>query len=303
MNDTVKKQIKLQAATLGKQPMRPSGRLWISIGSVKPRKGRELTNQQLSDALTRKLSFSKEEWDSFSLPQPGQFDHILVGQDYYRPAEAHSSTTEAFLRRPNCSRELLGRCLADSSFPDSAKRRLIQSVGGQFPCRAKLYQWGIEKSPDCPHCRELESLGHIQSRCLLLTAPRTAAHHLIWRETLLCLSRFSVTTDEAEWGFPSTGTLDNHTEDMIKHILTLPSLGLHWEDLQGEVRQFLHYNTSSSRPNMPTWQTRRTRVTGRVSLTSQRSTLRICLLCSVSPASKWTALFSARRTSRRQTMR
>ena len=117
-------------------------------------------------------------------------------------------------------------------------------MGGQFPCRAKLYQWGIEKSPDCPHCRELESLGHIQSRCLLLTAPRTAAHHLIWRETLLCLSRFSVTTDEAEWVFPSTGTLDNHTEDMIKHILTLPSLGLHWNDLQGEVRQFLHYYTS-----------------------------------------------------------
>ena len=244
MNDTVKKQIKLQAATLGRQPGRPSGRLWISIGPVKPRKGRELTNPQLSDALTRKLSFSKKEWDSFSLPQPGQFDHILVGQDYYRPAEAHSSITEAFLRRPNCSRELLGRCLADSSFPDSAKRRLIQSVGGQFPCRAKLYQWGIEKSPDCPHCRELESLGHIQSRCLLLTAPRTAAHHLIWRETLLCLSRFSVTTDEAEWVFPSTGTLDNHTEDMIKHILTLPSLGLHWNDLQGEVRQFLHYYTS-----------------------------------------------------------
>ena len=31
---------------------------------------------------------------------------------------------------------------------------------------------------------------------------------------------------------------------MIKHILTLPRLGLHWEDLQGEVRQFLFFYTS-----------------------------------------------------------
>ena len=244
MNDTVKKQIKVQAAILGKHPGRPSGRLWTWTGSVRPSKGRELINPRLSNALARKLSFSKEEWDSFSIPQLGQFDHILVGQEYYRPSEAHSSITEAFLRRPECSRELLGRCFADSSFPDSAKRRLMQSVGGQFPCRAKLFQWGIEKSPDCPHCKERESLGHIQSRCLLLTAPRTAAHHLIWRETLLCLSRFSVPTEEADWDFPSTGTLDNHTEDMIKHILTLPRLGLHWEDLQGEVRQFLFFYTS-----------------------------------------------------------
>ena len=88
MNDTVKKQIKVQAAILGKHPGRPSGRLWTWTGSVRPSKGRELINPRLSNALARKLSFSKEEWDSFSIPQLGQFDHILVGQEYYRPSEA-----------------------------------------------------------------------------------------------------------------------------------------------------------------------------------------------------------------------
>ena len=49
--------------------------------------------------------------------------------------------TESFLRRPHSSRDLLGVCLADSSFPDGAKKRLIQSVGLEFPCRALLHQW------------------------------------------------------------------------------------------------------------------------------------------------------------------
>ena len=48
--------------------------------------------------------------------------------------------TESFLQRPHSSRDLLGACLADSSFPDGAKKRLIQSVGLQFPCRALLHQ-------------------------------------------------------------------------------------------------------------------------------------------------------------------
>jgi hypothetical protein len=52
---------------------------------------------------------------------------------YSSPTQGH---TESFLRRPHSSRDLLGACLADSSFPDGAKKRLIQSVTLQFPCRA-----------------------------------------------------------------------------------------------------------------------------------------------------------------------
>jgi hypothetical protein len=41
-------------------------------------------------------------------------------------------STESFLRRPHNSRDLLGACLADSAFPDGAKKHLIQPVGLQF---------------------------------------------------------------------------------------------------------------------------------------------------------------------------
>jgi len=52
---------------------------------------------------------------------------------------SHSpGVTESFLRRPYSSRDLLGACLSRSSFPEKAKKRLIQSVGFQFPSRALL---------------------------------------------------------------------------------------------------------------------------------------------------------------------
>jgi ribonuclease HI len=41
----------------------------------------------------------------------------------YSSTQGH---TESFLRRPHSSRDLLGACLADSSVPDGAKKRLIQ---------------------------------------------------------------------------------------------------------------------------------------------------------------------------------
>jgi len=139
MNDTIKKQIKHRAATIDcSAAVRPSGRCtWTS--SVRPSKGRELTCPLLSAALCHQLSFTKAEWDSFRAPILGHNDFILAADgDYYKPAEAYTSITEAFLRRPHSSRDLLGRCLADSTFPDAARRRLLQSVGGHFPCRANF---------------------------------------------------------------------------------------------------------------------------------------------------------------------
>ena len=125
--------------------------------------------------------------------------------------------TESFLRRPHSSRDLLGACLADSSFPDGAKKRLIQSVGLQFLCRALLRK---EDSPNCPFCNERESLGHIQSRCKILGKPRIAAHHMIWRKILLQL--FGLSGDEGEghkWVIPSAVSADFHKELTVRQII------------------------------------------------------------------------------------
>ena len=121
--------------------------------------------------------------------------------------------TESFLQHPHSSRDLLGACLADSSFPDGAKKRLIQSVRLQFPCLSLLHQWGKEDSPNCPHFNERESLGHIQSRCKILEKPRISAHHMIWRKILLQL--FSLSGDEGDehkWVIPSAVSADSHKE-------------------------------------------------------------------------------------------
>jgi len=49
----------------------------------------------------------------------------------------HDNFTSNFLNRENNSRDLLGKHWLDKAVPDRAKRRLLQSIGYQFPC-AKL---------------------------------------------------------------------------------------------------------------------------------------------------------------------
>ena len=81
--------------------------------------------------------------------------------------------------------------MLDPSSPDKDKKRLIQSVGFQFPSRALLHQWGEGDSLNCPFCHDRESLGHIQSRCKSLEKPHIVADHMIWREILLQLLSLS----------------------------------------------------------------------------------------------------------------
>jgi ribonuclease HI len=138
--------------------------------------------------------------------------------DFYSSNSA--GFVESFMRRPHSSRDLLGACLADSTFPDGAKKRLMQSVGLQFPCRALLHQWGKEDSPNCPFCKEKESLGHIQSRCKALEKPRISAHHMIWREILLQLLSLSGDEgDEHKWVVPSAVSTETHKELTIRQLL------------------------------------------------------------------------------------
>ncbi len=80
--------------------------------------------------------------------------------------------------------------------------------------------WGKEDSPNCPHCNERESLGHIQSRCKILEKPRITAHHMIWREILLQL--FSLSGDEGDehkWVIPSAVSADSHKELTVRQII------------------------------------------------------------------------------------
>jgi hypothetical protein len=47
--------------------------------------------------------------------------------DFYSSKSA--GFVESFMRRPHSSRDLLGACLADSSFPDGAKKEATHAIG------------------------------------------------------------------------------------------------------------------------------------------------------------------------------
>jgi len=55
----------------------------------------------------------------------------------------HKNYTSEFLNRECNSRDILGKHWQDKTVPDRSKRRLLQSIGHQFPCAKFLKLWGL----------------------------------------------------------------------------------------------------------------------------------------------------------------
>jgi len=135
-----------------------------------------------------------------------------------------------FLNREDNSRDLLGKHWQDKTVPSRSKRRLLQSIGYQFPCAKLLILWGLWDSDQCRLCTRLnlevtpwpESLGHIQARGPALQKPRIAVHHGIWRELLTAISRNSLESHddgERKLYFPSAVSEATHDEWTVCRIL------------------------------------------------------------------------------------
>jgi hypothetical protein len=156
--------------------------------------------------------------------------------------------TESFLRRPHSSRDFLGECLSGSSFPEKAKKRLMQSVGVQFPSRALLHQWGKEDFPNCPFCHEREFLGHIQSSCRVLEKPRIVAQapHNIAGDSPPTSTHSGDEGDEHKWAILSAISVEQHKEITVRQILH--SLGLFPTDeaLESKILEFFAQRTVSA---------------------------------------------------------
>jgi len=140
----------------------------------------------------------------------------------------HKNCTE-YLNREVNGRDLLGKHWQDKTVLDRCKRRLLQSIGHQFPCAKILRLWGLRESDECRLCKRLhpevtpwlESLGHIQARCPALRKPRIVVHHGIWRELLTAISRNSVETHdvgERKWYFPSAVSEATQDELTVRQI-------------------------------------------------------------------------------------
>ena len=118
----------------------------------------------------------------------------------------HKNFLFEFLNREDNSRDLLLKHWQDKIILDRSKRRLLQSIGYQFPCAKLLKYEGLRENDDCRLCKRLHpdmtpwpesrGLSHIPARCPVLRKPRIAAHHGIWRELLTAISWNSLETHE-----------------------------------------------------------------------------------------------------------
>jgi len=142
----------------------------------------------------------------------------------------HKHYTSEFFNREDNSRDLLGKHRQDITVPDQSKRRLLQSIGHQFPCAKLLKLWGLLDNDECRLCKRLhqevtpwpERLGHIQARCPAFQKPRIAVHHSIWREVLTAISRNSVESHDhgnRKLYFPSAVSKAIHDEWTVRQIL------------------------------------------------------------------------------------
>ena len=95
-------------------------------------------------------------------------------------AEASPPTlplTASWLLQPNQGRSTLGKVLGEMKI-SPAKKQVLQSIAGAFPCNAVLHKWGIVPSAACALCgHPAETQSHIQCLCPALKEARIRAHH------------------------------------------------------------------------------------------------------------------------------
>jgi ribonuclease HI len=62
------------------------------------------------------------------------------------------------------------------------RRRLLQNLGGVFPCNHWRHRIGLSASPDCPLCCSLDHFSHRVLTCGAMADAITAAHDTIWSD-------------------------------------------------------------------------------------------------------------------------
>jgi len=67
----------------------------------------------------------------------------------------HKNFTSEFLSREDNRRDLLGKHWQDKTVLHRSKRRLLQSIGYQFPCAKLVKLWGRRENDECRLCKRL----------------------------------------------------------------------------------------------------------------------------------------------------
>ena len=134
-----------------------------------------------------------------------------------------STWTVDFLTREGEDRKVMGDWLRDKTISWKARRRLLQTNAGTFPCEVRLQKWG--KHPDgicglCKRSREMGlkllggkpargTTGHLQNSVCRLQAPAaTGAHNACFQLVQDDMSKTrSVSTERVSTECVKTGNL------------------------------------------------------------------------------------------------
>jgi hypothetical protein len=79
---------------------------------------------------------------------------------------------------PDRNQDMLAR--AKRLMTPTERRRLLQCLGGVFPCNAWLHRINIASSPLCPLCGHTDHYSHRVLTCCAVSDAITAAHNKAW---------------------------------------------------------------------------------------------------------------------------
>ena len=177
--------------------------------------------------------------------------------------------TASWLLRPDQGRSTLGKVLGKMQI-SPAKKQVLQSIAGAFPCNAVLHKWGVVPSAACALCgHPAETQSHIQCLCPALKEARIRAHHnmaqrlwkgitdftkgwiIIAEQTVAGLQGLPQPEDRiAEWQRAWDEMTDRHLEgeevqaddDMAAHRKRPDAWAVSWENRRLLILEFTRPN-------------------------------------------------------------
>ena len=120
-----------------------------------------------------------------------------VGQEAVPPA---LPLTASWMLQPDQGLCTLGQVLKTMKI-GLAKKQLLQSIAGAFPCNALLHKWGMVSSAACALCgAPAETQSHIQCLCPAPKDSRMQAHHnlahRLWKGISVASKKFHICVEQ-----------------------------------------------------------------------------------------------------------
>jgi hypothetical protein len=139
-----------------------------------------------------------------------------ASQEGSPPAPPVLSLTAAWMLSTDQGRELLGKVLGEMRI-STAKKQVLQSIAGSFPCNAVLHKWKIVQSAACALCgHPRETQSHIQCSCPALKEARIRAHHnlaqTLWKGILGATKQWVITVEQTVSGLLGLAQPEEHID-------------------------------------------------------------------------------------------